>query len=340
MDIGIKLIYMYETDTPGSYQTDTDTYIIEIILILIPIPIIGIGIGYIGIADYRSNPTQDENDNDNKKEDENDNEDKSTSPDLATTTGNRLLVEPRVTLGQSNRSPCAPLVYTKGGHWGLDEHPWLKRVPEGVDESGGGHDEGGRTSHADDKGVAPSVIYETDEEEFQESVDTSPEVQTLCPATIQKNVPAKKKNTAKRNVSAQRRNMSDYNLSYFNLWWTRMAVESRKEAKEARRKEEEVKKAVKRRVYRNIKRKTEMGDALEHQDELAQSHHRSLHVSQSQQIGQGGLPLKGECQDQGEGGREGLPVDHVIHERSQDSKTEVNLQYGTQGLISRPEDMK
>ena len=53
----MKPIYRYETDIPGSYQTDTDTdtYIIEIIPI--PIPIISIGIGYIGIADYRSNPS-------------------------------------------------------------------------------------------------------------------------------------------------------------------------------------------------------------------------------------------------------------------------------------------
>jgi hypothetical protein len=30
-----------------------------------------------------------------------------------------------------------------------------------------------------------------------------------------------------------------YNLTYFTLWWNRMAVEGRKDAKEKRRKEEE-----------------------------------------------------------------------------------------------------
>ena len=208
-----------------------------------------------------------------------------------------------------------------------------------MDESGGGQEEGGRTGQ-DDISVAPNVMYETDEEEFLESVDTSPKLVTLGPATKQRKVPDKKKNTAIRNVPAQGRGKSDYNLSYFNLWWTRMAVESRKEAKEAKRRKEEVMKAGMRRMYKNIKRITEMGDAPEHRIELAQPQINSQNVSMSQQIGQGGSSLNGGSQDQGEGGREGVPVDHVIHERSQDSKTEENLQYGTQGLITRPEDMK
>ena len=280
---------------------------------------------------------QDENDNDSKKNHENDNEDLSTSPDLATTTGNRLLVEPKVTLGQSNWSPCTPLVYTKGGYLGQDEHPWLKWVPEGVDESGGGQEEGGKTGQ-DDLSVAPNVMYETDEEEFLESVDTSPKLVTLGPATKQRKVPDKKKNTAIRNVPAQGRGKSDYNLSYFNLWWTRMAVESRKEAKEAKRRKEEVMKAGMRRMYKNIKRITEMGDAPEHRIELAQSQINSQNVSKSQQIGQGGSSLNGGSQDQGEGGREGVPVDDVIFERSQDSRTHEKLKYGTQGLNYKPED--
>ena len=41
-----------------------------------------------------------------------------------------------VTLGHSNESPCTTLVFNKGGYGGQDEHPWLKRVPEGVDEHG------------------------------------------------------------------------------------------------------------------------------------------------------------------------------------------------------------
>ena len=50
---------------------------------------------------------------------------------------------PPVTLGQSNRSPYTPLVNTKRGCGGQVEHPWLKRVPEGDDESGGDMDSGG-----------------------------------------------------------------------------------------------------------------------------------------------------------------------------------------------------
>ena len=46
------------------------------------------------------------------------------------------------------------------------------------------------------------------------------------------------RNTAKRVLSAQSKKTSppgDYKLSYFNLCWSRMAVEGRKEAKETRR---------------------------------------------------------------------------------------------------------
>ena len=43
---------------------------------------------------------------------------------------------PIVTLGQSNRSPCSSLDYTMGRDGGQDEHPWMKWVPERVDETG------------------------------------------------------------------------------------------------------------------------------------------------------------------------------------------------------------
>ena len=48
--------------------------------------------------------------------------------------------------------------------------------------------------------------------------------------------------------------------------------------------------------------------------------------------------MNGGSQDQGEGGREGVPVDDVIFERSQDSRTDKKLKYGTQGLNYKPED--
>ena len=56
--------------------------------------------------------------------------------DQLTTASNRPAREPLVNLGQSNRSPCSTLVYTKGRDGGQDEHPWMKGVPERVDESG------------------------------------------------------------------------------------------------------------------------------------------------------------------------------------------------------------
>ena len=91
-------------------------------------------------------------------------------------------------------------------------------------------------------------------------------------------------------------------------------------------------------MYKNIKRITEMGDAPEHRIELAQPQINSQNVSMSQQIGQGGSSLNGGSQDRGEGGREGVPVDDVIFERSQDSRTHEKLKYGTQGLNYKPED--
>jgi hypothetical protein len=57
------------------------------------------------------------------------------SDQLNTTASNRPARGPPVNLGQSNGSPCSSLVYTKGRDGGQDEHPWMKGVPERVDES-------------------------------------------------------------------------------------------------------------------------------------------------------------------------------------------------------------
>ena len=86
-------------------------------------------------------------------------------------------------------------------------------------------------SPGDDKGVDPIVTYETDEDEFQGKDDSSPVVVTCFPALKHKKEPRKIKNTAKREMSAQRRRILDYDLAYFNLWWSRMAVEGMREAK-------------------------------------------------------------------------------------------------------------
>ena len=89
--------------------------------------------------------------------------------------------------------------------------------------------------------------YETDEEEFmrEECRNTSPAVLVTGPALVHAREPDKTRNTAKRELLAAR-NMKKgsataqgYNLAYFNLWWSRIGVEGRKEAKEQRRKEEE-----------------------------------------------------------------------------------------------------
>ena len=89
--------------------------------------------------------------------------------------------------------------------------------------------------------------YETDEEEFmrEECRNTSPAVLVTGPALVHAREPDKTRNTAKRDLLAARNvkkgsaTAQGYNLAYFNLWWSRMGVEGRKEAKEQRRKEEE-----------------------------------------------------------------------------------------------------
>ena len=69
------------------------------------------------------------------------------------------------------------------------------------------------------------------------------------------NVPAKIQNTAKQEMSVTRSRKSkskqgyNYNLNYFNLWWSRMEVKSRREAKESKRKEEELRRTERKRNF-------------------------------------------------------------------------------------------
>lgn len=66
-------------------------------------------------------------------------------------------------------------------------------------------------------------------------------------------VPAKIKNTAKRDLSVPaRRSHHGYNLSYFNLWWSRMGVEARRDAKVQKLKEEESLRIRRKRKMMNI----------------------------------------------------------------------------------------
>ena len=92
------------------------------------------------------------------------------------------------------------------------------------------------------------VIYDTDEEEFLRPGDEviKPAVSTTFTALYSMQRPEKKKNTAKRKTAT-------YSLSYFTLWWMRMEVEGRKDAKRLKRMVEEETKCQKRkRKLRNI----------------------------------------------------------------------------------------
>ena len=94
--------------------------------------------------------------------------------------------------------------------------------------------EGGDDADAETK-------YETDEEEFTSAVntnilpggsrqDTTPAVPVPGPG------PGNCKRAAKRNVSVTSK--CNYNLAYFNLWWSRMHREGVKEEKERAQSEE------------------------------------------------------------------------------------------------------
>jgi hypothetical protein len=107
--------------------------------------------------------------------------------------------------------------------------------------------------------------YDTDEEEFMrtESRNTFTAVTVTTPTPVQARGPEKTENTAKRNLSAARKKNRDattaqgYNLAYFNPWWSRMAVEGRKDAKEMIRKEEEARRLSRRMMFTNKKVKTQ-----------------------------------------------------------------------------------
>ena len=85
--------------------------------------------------------------------------------------------------------------------------------------------------------VPPQADYSTDEGEFDRAVPISD--RTLYTAKV----PENKKNTARRRTAVPRGRLPDYDLYYFNLWWRRMEVESRKEQKETLRREDEARRA-------------------------------------------------------------------------------------------------
>ena len=128
---------------------------------------------------------------------------------------------------------------------------------------------------------------------------------------------------------------SDYDLAYFNLWWARMAIEGRKEAKEMRKVEEEEKllrrkmkwkattsKVIEKRKVKDTKSET---DILEFPDRVAVSKFMKLEV--------GGLQTEREKSGKG-GMMEGMgwPDSNAIYERSLNSETTKSVfKYGTSG---------
>ena len=98
--------------------------------------------------------------------------------------------------------------------------------------------EGGRGVHALTGSLSNTITvplatqaeYSTDEDEFNGCDKV--EVRLYDHARNPDKVPIKRKNTAYRNLSTTvpaSRTHQGYNLAYFNLWWSRMGVEARKE---------------------------------------------------------------------------------------------------------------
>ena len=121
----------------------------------------------------------------------------------------------RVTLGQSKRSPGDPLMNISGVSQVQHEHPWLKVVHEGEDESGN---------------VAPG--YETDEDEFAggeepsilpegSRLDTTLAVTATAPPGVRK-----VRRVKRRTFHTQSGGYSNSSLGYFSLWWGRMEREA------------------------------------------------------------------------------------------------------------------
>ena len=172
--------------------------------------------------------------------------------------------------------------------------------------------------------TTPLVEYSTDEEEF-EGRDRAA-VRLYEQAWNTENVPVKNKNTAKRNLSvtgkAQRRQQG-YNLAYFNLWWTRMGVEARKETKEMRLREEEQMRMRRKRKLNTMSLGTKRRVENDDDDTLADSSQmRTCLLRNTLGVGTQlqGVIVEGE----GEGV---VPKDSRIYERSQDYDSEMTTQH-------------
>ena len=169
-------------------------------------------------------------------------------------------------------------------------------------------------------------FYETDEEEFMS--DKSTVVETVSTALNPIKGPENTINTAKRKVSVQkssRISTQQYNLAYFNLWWGRMAVEGRKEAKEMRKREEEETRSRKKRKW--LTPRAQNLNDQDTEDNGAEVDSRQVEGQQFKKIWRGGdiITNRGKSERWGGVGVE-LPIYNAILERSQDMNI---LKYGT-----------
>ena len=172
----------------------------------------------------------------------------------------------------------------------------------------------------------PTTIYETDEDEFMESEDTIPAVEASTTALRQCLEPEKTKKTAKRSLSAPRVFQGGYNLSYFNLWWSRMAVEGRREAKELRRLEEEAKRAKMRKMFIDIQGMN--GKDVKHKDDEIPGSSREFVSSSVSDTKRVGISIEGGKPAQGVSGGRGVP-NNATYERPQRLQAENFMKYGT-----------
>ena len=188
-------------------------------------------------------------------------------------------------------------------------------------------------SHEDEE-PAPTHEYETDEDEFLREPDTSTVACLAKPALDTEKRPVKPKNTAKRRKSAQ----LGYDLAYFNLWWARMAVEGRREAKELRKVEEEERLAKRKRKWVEFgpsMAKKRTSDTTRMNDILSSPIQYNID-NQSSEITQGGSDDNGGNMIEG-GNSVGVRQPDVICEQSLSfTHTRENLKYGTsENFVSR-----
>ena len=182
-------------------------------------------------------------------------------------------------------------------------------------------------SHEDEE-PAPTHEYETDEDEFLHEPDTSTVACLAKPALDTEKRPVKTENTAKQRKSAQ----LEYDLAYFNLWWARMAIEGRREAKELKKMEEEERLASRKRKWvefgSNVAKKRTSKDTKMIEDILSLPIRNN--VNQSLEITRGGPDDNGGNSSEG-GNSVGVrqPATKTIHAQSLSFTSTEKLKYGT-----------